>query len=387
MQMGFSYNCLDGYSILIIDDDLLIQQSIYQMLADSTAEYLSAPNAEIGIKLAHKKQPDIILLDWNMPNMSGIDALRLLKANEQTRQIPVVMMTAFSKSSQHAFNALSIGADDFLRKPFEKPELIGRLCAIRRLYDAKAKIQRQNTRLEKLAHEKSKLLSIISHDLKTPLNNIEGLVHLVKNELNQALDNTNSKQYLDMITKITTQERVTINQVLEIYEYEKSSLQNVQTIDWIPFITQVLDSYLHNSKNIRIHFQANRSKLVSQTSPIYIKKIIDNLLSNAIKYSFPNSSIQVILENHQKYIYLSIKDQGQGFHPDELEKVFKEFGKFSAQPTGGESSTGIGLYIVKSIIDRLGGSIQVKSTYSKGSEFMVLIPCTTDAQSQQSIAQ
>ena len=136
-----------------------------------------------------------------------------------------------------------------------------------------------------------------------------------------------------------------------------------------------------------IKFQCQPTQLYTQTSSIYIKKVVDNLLSNAIKYSYLNTSVQVTLADHSKYIYLSIKDQGQGFHPGEKEKVFQDFGKFSAQPTGGESSTGVGLYIVKSIIDRLGGSIQLKSTYGKGSEFIVLIPKSMKSEHTHSVAQ
>ena len=374
-------------TILIIDDDLLLQKSIFKMLVSSKINFIAAPNATIGIQLAQQKLPDIILLDWNMPNLSGIDALKLLKQNPTTAHIPIIMMTAVSTSSQNSFQALSTGADDFLRKPFDQPELIGRLCNVLRLYQANAKIAKQNVSLRKLSDDKSKLLSVISHDLKSPLNNIEGLVHLLGREFQLAPEKQQPEEYIKLITKIIQQERTMIDKVLEMHEYEEKQLTHqLEAVDLVAITKQVVGNYQHNKKQIEIKYEADQHKLIAHTNIIYIKKIVDNLLSNAVKYSLPNTSVEVTLEDQTNYVYLSIKDHGQGFHPSEVEKVFQDFGKFSAKPTGGESSSGIGLYIVKSIIDRLDGRIQLKSTYGKGSEFIVLLPKQDQNSYQQKVS-
>ena len=367
--------CLEEKSILIIDDDLILQQSIFKMLATSNINFMAAPNATIGIKLAKQKQPDIILLDWNMPNMSGIEALKILKQHSTTFHIPIIMMTAVSTTSQNAFEALNAGADDFLRKPFDQPELIGRLCNVLRLYQAKARIEKQNKSLKELAKEKSNLLSVIAHDLKSPLNSIEGFMHLLKMEIQQEEAPQNSTAYIGLITQLVQQERDMIDKVLEMHEYEVKQLPNeLESVDLVSMTQEVVATHQHNQKQITIHYQSNKETLVATTQPIYIKKILDNLLSNAVKYSFPNSEVKVNLEDQSDYLYLSIKDQGQGFYPSEVKKVFQDFKKFSAKPTGNESSSGIGLYIVKRMVDRLGGQIQLKSKHGKGSEFIVLLP-------------
>lgn len=373
--MDYTNELLQDVSILTIDDDLTLQQSILKMFEGTGVNFIGAPNAEVGIQVAKLKQPQLILLDWNMPNMSGFEALEILKNTEETADIPIIMMTAVSTTSQNAYKALSSGADDFLRKPFDQPELLGRICSVRRVYESKNIIKSQNESLLKLADEKSRLLSIISHDLKSPLNNIEGLIHLVGMEIRQHNITSEIPTYLGMMEKMIKSEKEIISQTLEMHEINTKQLHDqLEKVELISFIQDQLSTFTYNSKNIELKFSSEVRDLAIDSIPNFLKKVIDNLISNAIKYSHENTLVNVSLRDSQKYVQLTIQDQGQGFHAEEIGQVFQKFGKFSAKPTGGESATGIGLYIIKNIMDRLGGTIQLKSEWGKGSTFTVLIP-------------
>ena len=150
-----STSLLTYKTILVIDDDPMIQRSIFSMLDGMSANIIAAPDCILGLELAKRKCPDLILLDWHMPKLSGIDALCQLKSTPKTADIPVIMMSAIALESMNTYQSLTKGADDFLRKPFDKYELTGRLTAIFRLYEAKKTIENQRNTLQRLAKEKT----------------------------------------------------------------------------------------------------------------------------------------------------------------------------------------------------------------------------------------
>ncbi|MGB0524865.1 MAG: hybrid sensor histidine kinase/response regulator [Flammeovirgaceae bacterium] len=365
---------LEDCTILIIDDELAVQRDIIEMFADKPANLIAAPNAEIGIHLAKKKQPNLVLMDWNMPGMLGVEALQVLKKDPETQHIPVLIMTAHAITSLQTHLCLTLGADDFLKKPFDTHELIGRICAVLRQYRAKQQIEVQNQSLKKLSEEQSQLLSMLSHDLKSPLNSIEALVSLTESQLSKHIVDPEVQTYLGMITKIVRQERDLINAILEMHRFETLSIEEEnQPILLSSWLQEQLAPFQNNTKQITVAYHCDDECLI-YSIPIYLKKIVDNLVSNALKYSYPETTIHVQLTALEDVVILKVKDQGQGFHPEELDQVFQKFQKLSAKPTGGESSSGIGLYIVKSVVDRLGGEIQLVSSPKEGTEFIVQIP-------------
>jgi signal transduction histidine kinase len=106
----------------------------------------------------------------------------------------------------------------------------------------------------------------------------------------------------------------------------------------------------------------------------YLGRIVDNLITNAIKFSNRNSTVEVAAGKSNGHIWISVKDQGQGFSEKDKMDLFQKFKKLSSQPTGGETSNGLGLAIVKTLVDRLKGSIELISEKGKGSEFIVRLP-------------
>jgi signal transduction histidine kinase len=126
-------------------------------------------------------------------------------------------------------------------------------------------------------------------------------------------------------------------------------------------------------KGIKLEYNLpDSAPFVSDAS--YINRIVENLLSNAIKFSKPSTTVLVSGRCENDKAYISIKDQGPGFTDADKKSLFKKFKRLSARPTASESSNGLGLAIVKILVDRLGGTIELKSQLSKGSEFIVTLP-------------
>jgi signal transduction histidine kinase len=142
------------------------------------------------------------------------------------------------------------------------------------------------------------------------------------------------------------------------------------------FVPEILRSFQQEAsvKNIRVHFQNKSVQGLAVTDQQYLRRIMDNLMSNAIKFSGQGTNIYVKLADSPDQISLAIRDEGPGITPDDQLRLFKKFQRLTARPTGGESSTGIGLSIVKVLVERLHGEIKVNSVVGKGTEFAVSLP-------------
>jgi signal transduction histidine kinase len=234
----------------------------------------------------------------------------------------------------------------------------------------------QNHKLEELNHEKDTLMNIVAHDLKSPLNRISGLVHLM--EIDRSPESL--AQYLN-ITKKTTQAGLTlIGDLLDVNAATASHLNpEMKSVDLCALIDVKIESFTETAREKSIAItKLQGEKTVVQTDPEFINRILDNLLSNAIKFSHPNSNVAINYGRTEGNFFISVKDSGPGFSDDDQAKLYQKFRRLSARPTGGESSNGLGLALIKYLVDRLNGTIELNSKDRKGSEFIVTIPYLPD---------
>lgn len=231
---------------------------------------------------------------------------------------------------------------------------------------------RQNQKLSELNHEKDTLMSIVAHDLKSPLNRIRGLVEVIR--LEGGLDEEKSK-LLKMIESSTQSGLDLITDLLDVHEIEENRNVLKAPIDMQEFLKNRLDTFrsVAVAKNMDIRFGENGLQVV-QSDIEYLSRIFDNLISNAIKFSPKGSVITLSSGLDHGKAWVAVKDQGPGFQDFEKKLVYQKFKRLSARPTGGESSNGLGLAIVKTLVDRLQGEIILNSSSGKGSEFIVKFP-------------
>lgn len=231
---------------------------------------------------------------------------------------------------------------------------------------------RQNQKLSELNHEKDTLMSIVAHDLKSPLNRIRGLVEVIR--LEGGL-NEEKLKLLKMIESSTQSGLDLITDLLDVHEIEENRNVLTAPVDLQDFLKSRLDNFrsVAVAKGMDIKFQGNNVGVINSDVE-YLNRIFDNLISNAIKFS-PKGSLILLnsgIENGMAWV--SVKDQGPGFQDFDKKLVYQKFKRLSARPTGGESSNGLGLAIVKTLVDRLQGEIILNSTPGKGSEFIVKFP-------------
>lgn len=234
------------------------------------------------------------------------------------------------------------------------------------------KLSKRNQQLSDLNHEKDTLMSIVAHDLKSPLHRIKGIIDLMEMDgpitqdqaiyLKMARDATNSG--LDLITDL-----------LDVHMLEENVEPRYVPFDISKFLLDKINQFIPAAEAKSIHLYITRVSNDEVTTDVdYLNRIMDNLLSNAIKFSESGSTVVVAAGMLNEEFWISVKDQGPGFSNRDKELMYQKFKKLTARPTGGESSNGLGLAIVKTLIDRLKGKIELTSEDGKGSEFTVRFP-------------
>ncbi|WP_245576706.1 ATP-binding protein [Eisenibacter elegans] len=235
----------------------------------------------------------------------------------------------------------------------------------------------KNAQLAELNEEKDGIIGIVAHDLRAPLNRILGFSTLLRyeGELNKS-----QQQYLDTIEYLCQSGQRLINDLLEISYLESGASLNkidkeLSQFDLVEVLRTLVEDYepMATQKQINLRLEAP-TQLMLYSSEDFVRRIVENLLSNALKFSDRGTVQLSVSLNTTDQVGITVCDQGPGISPEEIPLLFKKFSRLSARPTGGESSTGLGLSIVKALTERLGGSIKVESALEVGACFEVTLP-------------
>ncbi len=235
-------------------------------------------------------------------------------------------------------------------------------------------LQYKTEELVKLNDEKEGIVEIVAHDLKSPLHRVKGLLGLLR--LTGPVNADQNEQLTMITTEIFNQESL-INDILEVNKIETKNQQvNIESIDINAFVLALKKDYEESAHNKLQKFNLilPKQSFTIATDKIILQRILDNLMSNAVKYTEKEKAITLDIEKGTDVLIIKVIDEGQGFNKEDKANMFKKFQKLTAQPTNNESSNGLGLYIVKNLINRLNGSIEVISNQDVGTTFEVRIP-------------
>lgn len=233
-------------------------------------------------------------------------------------------------------------------------------------------IELQNERLQKAIEDKDDLMAIVAHDLKAPFDSIYSISELLKKELKDQSADLNS-----MIKKVTINGKELIENLIQLKTYEQDNFQISKQLFFLDsFFEEKVKTYekISSEKGIDLISNLEISTAAFNSDQSIMGRIIDNLLSNAIKFSKADSKIFFSLKEEENELIIIVKDNGPGFNEEDKKSVFQKFQKLSAKPTAGESSTGLGLSIAKTLTKLLNGKLELISEENKGSEFILSIP-------------
>ncbi len=365
--------------ILAVDDNPDNVELISQILEDNY-DVLEAYSGSDCIELAKAQAPDLILLDVVMPEMDGFAVLKKLQKNKNTRNIPVILITAHSKKSRQIADGLEMGAFDYITKPIEDEVLLAKVKVAVRVKQAEDSIKKQNYELDKanrklqeLDHLKSMFIASMSHEVRTPLNSIIGFTGILlmgmSGELNKEqqkqllIVKNNASHLLDLITDIIDVGKI---------EADKMDIYN-EAIDLPSLIIEVKDALKQAASGKSIDIALNMpDQLTIKSDRRRLKQILVNLLGNAIKFT-DKGKVIIHTTVKDKLIEVSVSDTGSGIPVEHMDKLFKAFSQIHGKEDMVEG-TGLGLYLSRKIVELLGGSVWAQSELEKGSTFTFTLP-------------
>jgi two-component system sensor histidine kinase/response regulator len=234
-------------------------------------------------------------------------------------------------------------------------------------------LARQNKQLHDLNLEKQQIISVVSHDLKGPFNRIFALMQLMSMSSNNLTKD--QKEYVGKIHQIAVDGLNMVRNLLDARKIEEELIDvTLESIELEPFVSAFVKNYRAVADQKRIELNLlSPTDVYAIADRLYLNRILDNLLSNAIKFSPMDKKVTLSIEQKDKEVLLILKDEGPGINEEDQKKLYRKFQKLTAKPTGGESSTGLGLSIVKTLVEKMGGNIICESQLDKGTKFIVTL--------------
>lgn len=233
-------------------------------------------------------------------------------------------------------------------------------------------LARQRKELEDLINQNKQMIGVVSHDLKGPFNRIFALVQLMS--LSAETLSPDQHEYLDKIHQIVADGLGMVRNLLDNRRLEEKGIEFLnERLNLTTLLGSLVKNYhvLGAKKTVQFHFQAPTQAIVV-ADKLYLTRVFENLLSNALKFSQPNRNVFVFLEDNDHNVVISVRDEGPGISVKDQSKLYHKLQRLSARPTGGESSTGLGLWIVKTILEKMDGEIDCTSNEA-GTTFAVTL--------------
>jgi two-component system sensor histidine kinase/response regulator len=352
--------------ILVVDDITKNLQVVGTMLRNAGYEVMPTTGGRQALERVRVQSPDLILLDLMMPEMDGIEVCRRLKEDTLTRQIPVIFLTA-SNEMEHLVNGFEAGAVDYITKPFNSPELLARVRT-----HIELKLARE--RLREMNDEKNEFMGIAAHDLRSPLNAIKGYAELVLEDPAIGQENL---EVLQRIHEAAARMAEMVQNLLDANRIERGEMRlNLAPTELSALVALVTETQRPRgfAKQQTIHLQNGVSPVNVTVDSNVMVQVVENLVSNAVKYSPPGRNIFVRLTQGPESVRLEVQDEGPGLSAEDQKKLFGKFARLSAKPTGGEHATGLGLSIVKRMVEAMNGKVWCESEAGKGATFVVQLP-------------
>lgn len=405
--------------ILYIEDDPSNRRLVERVLVHAGYDVHMAFTALDGIDKAREIQPDLILTDINLPDLSGHEIATTLRSEEQFKSTPIVAFSAMTYDEHHGM-AMAAGVDGFLTKPLDAekfPDQIqfyldggrdkietGRLSdgqkkftqqVVRRLENRIRKLEASNEDLKRLDRMKETFIQITAHELRTPLTLVFGYIRLLKDypAINTIMQNDPMiEQLIDGLMDSTTRMHHIIDEILTVSRIMTESIDikitqvNLQTL--LHEIIAEFQSAL-TERNLQLHYDSSAFPTNMQADGHLLELAFRNLISNAIKFTPDQGHIYLKAETKFSQIHIVIEDTGIGINKSDQLHIFEPFhvlGDVDFHSTSktafGGGGLGLGLPICRGIMDAHGGTITVESrrrdeTNLPGSKFTVMLPLIT----------
>lgn len=350
-------------NILIVDDRPENLLSLESVLEKDNRTIFTALSGNEALRIALEKEIALILLDVQMPEMDGFEVARLLAENSRTKDISIIFVTAISKDEKFTMQGYQEGAVDFLHKPLDVNVVKAKVAVFEKLYRQKLELKKFNDKLVSANRQLDEFVYIVSHDLKAPLRGLASLASFLEDELGPS-PKQEVLDLLNMMKSRTGRMQQLIDGILHYSRMSNTQTEREET-NVKDLINSIIDM-LSPPENCR--FDVSDSLPVIYAEKTKLHEVFQNLISNSIKYNSNETVIVKIdfIDSGDNYQF-SVSDNGTGIKPEHQEKIFGIFQTLQSKDKC--ESTGIGLTIVKKIVEQQGGKVTVMSELGSGSTF------------------
>jgi len=371
--------------IICVDDDKTILNSLEMELMDVLGDQYLIETAESGFDaleiidelLAEKIELPLVISDQIMPSMKGDELLTQVHAITPKTLTILLTGQADAEAVGRAVNSANLYR--YIPKPWESTDLSMTVTkALKSYFQEKELAQFYASLEEKVAERtreiqrKNEFLSIAVHDLKNPLSAIQGFSEMIKSDFTDIPEEI--IEMADMIAMSSQQMFELVRNLLEVNAIESRKMDISLTVfDILPTLQWVINQYIERAKakKITLHCHFQKPAYQALCNKDLLRQVFDNLISNAIKYSAIGKTIDIRLKQDDNSVRCEIQDEGPGLSLADQQKLFGQFTRLTPQPTGGEHSTGLGLFIVKKLVESQQGRVWCESLEGQGATFIV----------------
>jgi signal transduction histidine kinase len=394
-------------NLLLVDDhadNLIAMRAVLEELGENI---ITVDSGRKALRLLLDQEFAIVLLDVDMPAMDGFEVAEMMRQVKKLQHTPIIFLTAMHQNESQIYKGYSLGAVDYLFKPFEPEILKAKVRFFIDLYRKTAEIQHQSVLLsesnqkldqlnlnlerkvrartsqlqaaveeaEKANRLKDEFLATLSHELRTPMNSILGWIKLLNSG---TLNAETSARALETIERNAKMQAQLIEDILDVSRIITGKLQlQMQPVELETIVQTAAETLLPaiKAKNIKFQMEIGKEILPVLGEATRLQQVVWNLLSNAVKFTPAQGEITITLQQRGALVQLQVKDNGQGIAPAFLPYIFDRFRQADGSTTRKQGGLGLGLSIVQRVVELHSGTVKAESPgEGKGATFTLELP-------------
>ena len=358
-----------GRATVLIADDEPAHRAMLRGYLGASHRILEAADGAEALELVEKEGPDLVLLDIVMPHQSGIEVCTRIKEEEGAPYLPVILITSLADQSDR-LAALAAGADDFLPKPVDRDQLRLRVGAFLRLRQQEVQLRAQAAELARLQRAKDELVSLILHDVRSPLAGQMALLTLVGEELRGRGDALLATD-LELSLRSTRKVNEAIEEVLRVRLLADQALAvERKPVMLSAMVEDAVRTYsgVARAQGSALQITIGGDRVVAVDGKL-VRRAIESLLANAIRYSPEGGEVALAVRASEEVLEVEVSDRGPGVPDAFKQTLFAKFGAVEAAAGGARRGIGLGLYLVRLIAEGHGGAVSIEDRPGGGSRF------------------
>lgn len=355
----------------LVDDNQLQGEGLLLSLASEHDVRLFTSGAAMLERLAVDGRPDLLLIDWYMPEMSGGDVCRFVRESLNGLALPILVLTA-SESEEDLLEGITAGANDFVRKPFVESELKARISALLRTARLHAALARTKNELQIEVEFRERFMGVLAHDLRQPLNTIIMATNALASQSSPLVSEAGVK-FVRMQQRAAERMVRMVTQLLDVTRIRPEVGMPIQQApcDLSKIVTLTVDEMRISNPKSELRLSAD-APIVGNWDADRLAQVCSNLIGNAIDHGSPSSPIEIQVARVNDQAELRVLNHGQAIDAETLSSLFQPFRR-TREMNRASGGVGLGLHIVDQIVRAHGGGVEVESD-GKVTLFVVRLP-------------